>query len=86
MKEQLAQCKADKDVLIEELRLCEQLGMDTYDYREDGAQRTFAWCKKGDLSASDIAGRLRLHREFEELCWRAGATTRTQDKRYPRCA
>jgi hypothetical protein len=66
-------------------RLCEQLGMDTFDYREDGASRTFAWCKKGDLSASDIAGRLRLHREFEELCWRAGATARTQDKRYPRC-
>ena len=66
-------------------RLCEQLGMETFDYREDGAQRTFAWAKKGDLSASDIAGRLRLHREFEELCWRAGATARTQDKRYPRC-
>ena len=67
-------------------RLCEQLGMDTYEYREDGAQRTFAWCKKGDLSASNIAGRLRLRREFSELCWRAGATTHTQDKRYPRCA
>lgn len=67
-------------------RLCESLGMDTYDYREDGAQRTFAWAKKGDLSASNIAGRLRLHREFEELCWRAGASSRTQDKRYPRCA
>ena len=66
-------------------RLCEQLGMETFDYREEGAQRTFAWAKKGDLSASDIAGRLRLHREFEELCWRAGATARTQDKRYPRC-
>tara|TARA_B110000046_G_scaffold180863_1_gene212125 strand:- start:281 stop:1093 length:813 start_codon:yes stop_codon:yes gene_type:complete len=66
-------------------RLCEQLGMDTFDYREEGAARTLAWSKKGDLSASDIAGRLRLHREFSELCWRAGATQRTQDKRYPRC-
>ena len=66
-------------------RLCEQLGMGTFDYREGGAPRTFAWCKKGDLAASDINDRLRLHGNFAELCFRQGLTARTSDKRYPRC-
>lgn len=70
-------------------RLCEQLGLATVSYREGGASRTFAWCRKGDLSGSVIAARLHLRRELSELCWRAGATRRTQNdrgsRRYPRC-
>ena len=66
-------------------RLCEQLGMSTFEYREGGAPRTFAWAKKGDLEASDINARLRLTRDFEAKCFRDGLTARTADKKYPRC-
>ena len=66
-------------------RLCEQLGMGLFDYREGGAQRTFAWARKGDLEASNINARLRLTRDFEAKCFRDGLTARTAGLKYPRC-
>ena len=66
-------------------RLCTQLGMGTFDYREGGVPRTFAWARKGDLEASAINARLRLTRDFEAKCFRDGLTVRTAGRKYPRC-
>ena len=66
-------------------RMFEQLGFNTYRFREDGGTSTFCWIKAGELQAANIDRRLRLHREMPKYCWRKGATARTSSRKYPRC-
>jgi hypothetical protein len=65
-------------------KLFGDLGWRRHNFRE-GTPRSLFWIDTGELKASALKARLRWDESVQSACWRAGATSRTAQKRYSRC-
>ena len=66
-------------------KLFRDLGWEEHRYREGGPRSLF-YIGKGEMTAQNVQARLRLDDEVKGRCFRPGASARTADKRYARCA
>jgi len=66
-------------------KLFRDLGWEEHRYREGGPRSLFYIGQK-EMTAQDVQARLRLDEEVKGRCFRPGASARTADKRYARCA